>query len=78
MLVVIADDGDEQVDVVADELPRACRAEGAVLRVPLDSGAVPRWGEAVRDRDEEARRLADLAKRAERLRRSDPGGDVVL
>ena len=77
MLVLVADD-ETTLDVPASRLPRACRAEGAVLRVTRDAAGEPAWEDATRDRAEEARRLADLKRRAERLRRSDPGGDVVL
>lgn len=77
-MLVLVDDDDATVDVPADRLPKACRREGAVLRVPVDAAGDPLWSDARRDRAEEARRLADLARRAERLRRSDPGGDVVL
>lgn len=77
-MLVLVDDGDVALDLAASRLPRGCRSEGAVLRVPLDAGGNPLWAEARRDRAEEARRVADLTKRAERLRRRDPGGDVVL
>lgn len=77
-MLVLVDDDDASVDVVASRLPKACRGEGAVLRVPLDAAGNPVWADARRDRPEEERRLADLARRAARLRRSDPGGDVVL
>ena len=77
MLVLVSDD-ESTIDVQASRLPKGCRAEGAVLRVPLDAGDNPVWAEALRDPEEEERRLDDLRKRAERLRRSDPGGDVNL
>ena len=76
-LVLIADD-DASFDVPASRLPKACRTEGAVLRVPIGVDDAPQWADAIRDREEEARRLANLEKRIRRLRRSDPGGDVIL
>ena len=76
-LVLIADDG-ATVEVPAARLAKDCRREGAVLRVPTDAHANLRWADAVRDHAEEARRREDLSRRVERLRRSDPGGDVVL
>lgn len=76
MLVLEADDG-SLADVPANDLPSACRAEGAVLDVPISFGS-PQWGSAKRNRAEERRRVTDLTKRMERLRRKDPGGDVEL
>ena len=76
-IVMIGDD-DRSVDVDAARLPRTCRAEGAVLRVPLGKNGIPVWEDARRDRAEERRRIAEIAKRVKRLRQSDPGGDIVL
>ncbi len=76
-LVVVGDD-DRAIDVPAAHVPKSCRVEGAVLRIPLDQDGVPRWEDARRDRAEERQRIADLSQRAEKLRRSDPGGDIVL
>ena len=77
-LLVVVDDENVSMDVEAGRLPKSCRAEGAVLRVPLDDDGVPMWEDARRNRAEERRRIAELSKRVERLRRSDPGGDIVL
>jgi len=76
-LVIVSDD-DRSIDVPVTHVPKSCRAEGAVLRVPIGTDGVPQWEKAKRDRAEERRRLAELRKRTDRLRRSDPGGDVVL
>lgn len=77
-IVVLVGDDDASIEVKADLLPTPCRAEGAVLRVPIDGHGQPDWSDATRDRAEEARRIGELEKRAERMRRSDPGGDVAL
>ena len=77
-IVVVMDEKDNAIDVPASELPRGARAEGAVLRVPVDPVGAPRWGDAVRDRSEERRRRAELAARIDRLRRTDRGGDIDL
>jgi hypothetical protein len=77
MLVLVGDDA-TAVDVPASRVPKSCRGEGSVLRVPLDDDGVPLWSESVRDHPEEKRRRADLANREKRLRSSDPGGDIVL
>ena len=76
-VVVLVTDTGEQHDVPAAELPRSCRAEGAVLDVPLD-GATLRWRDARRNRIEERGRLREAGERIARLRRRDPGGDVSL
>jgi sugar/nucleoside kinase (ribokinase family) len=77
--VILVSDGDAAtVEIDADELPEDARAEGAVLQVPMTATGEPDWPRAVRDRDEESRRRAALAKRIAKLRRSDPGGDIVL
>ena len=76
-IIVITEDA-RDIELPASRLPKSCRMEGAVLRVPRDAHGQPAWENAVRDHEEEARRLADLRARVARLRRSDPGGDVVL
>jgi hypothetical protein len=65
-------------DVAAALLPPDCRAEGAVLRIPVGANGSPDLSSARRDRDEERRRLADAARRIKKLGQSDPGGDVQL
>ena len=77
-VIIIVDEAGRAMDVPSARLPAKARAEGAVLRVPLDHEGLPRWKEAVRDRGEERRRRARVAQRIERLKRSDPGGDVEL
>lgn len=77
-VIVVVDENGGATDVPASELPRSSRAEGAVLRVPIDGSGVRRWNEAVRDRGEERRRRAGIAERIDRLRRTDPGGDIEL
>jgi hypothetical protein len=77
-VVVLVDDSGKAVEVDAATLPADCRSEGAVLRVPLDSGSQPAWASAIRDRTEEKRRLQINAARLSKLRRGDPGGDVSL
>lgn len=76
MLVMEDADGAFQ-DVPASEVPSVCRVEGAVVDVPLSFG-VPEWGSAKRNRAEERRRVTDLTKRMDRLRRKDAGGDINL
>ena len=75
--VLLEDDGREW-QVLAEELPAECRAEGAVLDVPLDSKRVPLWLRAHRNSDEEARRRKETGDALRRLRKRDPGGDVQL
>jgi hypothetical protein len=75
--LVVEDANGDLRDVPARELPRSCRSEGVVMDVPVVGGS-PQWGQAVRNRTEERRRVTDLTKRMEKLRRRDPGGDVEL
>ncbi|HEU4747199.1 MAG TPA: DUF3006 domain-containing protein [Gemmatimonadaceae bacterium] len=77
-MVVLVDDDGNTTELVAARLPARSRLEGSVLRVPLGNRSVPVWSKAVRDRAEEKRRLAELSKRLEKLKRKDPGGDVSL
>ncbi len=76
-LVLIGDD-DRTMDVPATQLPKDCRAEGVVLDVPLDDRGEPIWKAAARNSAEEVARLREVEERLERLRRTDPGGDVEL
>ena len=76
-MLVIEDASGTLQDVPAADLPADCRAEGAIIDVPM-AGALPEWGKALRNRPEERRRVTDLTKRMDQLRRKDPGGDVKL
>lgn len=76
-LVVIEESGREY-QVLAEELPADCRAEGAVLDVPLDARRVPLWLRAVRNTEEERRLRREADEALARLRKRDPGGDVEL
>lgn len=74
--VVVRDDNALQKDVPVAVLPAATR-EGAVLRVPEMRGR-PLWSRAVADEDTRRERLREAEEVLKRLRRRDPGGDVVL
>ncbi len=73
--VLVGDDG-VGLDVLKKTLPVKVR-EGVVLRVRLDAGN-PDWSSATIDDAERERRLQEARERLERLRGTDPGGDVVL
>jgi hypothetical protein len=77
-VIVLVDDSGTSAQVEVMRLPPACRPEGAVLRVPLDSSSQPIWENASRDMVEEERRLQLNAARLAKLRRQDAGGDVSL
>lgn len=77
LFLLMGEDG-KSFDVSAKELPPECKKEGAVLDVPVGPESQPLWRRAVRNHAEEARLLRDAASRLERLRRTDPGGDVDL
>ena len=74
--VLVGGDG-VGLDVLKKTLPVKVR-EGVVLRVRLDADARPDWSSAVVDDAERERRLQEARDRLERLRGTDPGGDVVL
>ena len=76
-MLVIEDADGVYRDVPAEDIPRACRVEGAVLDVPV-TAAGPQWGSATRNREEEQRRVTDLTHRMNGLRARDAGGDVEL
>ena len=75
--VVLIDDDGGQVEQPVRAFPFRVK-EGMVLRVPLNDRGRPAWTQAVRDEDEERRRLDEARARLERLKRRDPGGDVRL
>lgn len=76
--VVLVADGDGRVlELPRDTLGRLA-VEGAVLQVPLATDGTPMWEVAVRDRAAEDRRHAEAKATMDRLRRGDPGGDLVL
>ena len=74
--VLVGDDG-VGLDVLKRTLPVTVR-EGVVLRVRLDPDGTPDWSSATIDDAERERRLREARDRLERLRGTDPGGDVVL
>ncbi len=74
--VLVGDDG-VGLDVLKSTLPVTVR-EGVVLRVRLDTDGKPDWTSATIDDAERERRLREARDRLERLRGTDPGGDVVL
>ncbi len=74
--VLVGDDG-VGLDVLKKSLPVRVR-EGVVLRVRLNSDGNPDWSSATIDDAERERRLREARNRIERLRGTDPGGDVVL
>jgi hypothetical protein len=74
--VLVGDDGVE-LDVPEKTLPVKVR-EGVVLRVRLAADGTPDWSSATLDPAERERRLKQARETLNRLRRTDPGGDVVL
>ena len=74
--VLVGDDG-VGLDVLKSTLPVTVR-EGVVLQVRLDTEGKPDWSSATIDDAERERRLREARDRLERLRGTDPGGDVVL
>ncbi len=74
--VLVGDDG-AAIDVPEEALPVKVR-EGVVLRVRLAADGTPDWSSAVVDPAERERRLQQARETLKRLRRTDPGGDVVL
>ena len=72
---LVGDDG-VALDVRRNALPVRVR-EGIVLRVPV-SDRGPDWSSCIIDDAERERRLAEARERLARLRKRDPGGDVVL
>ena len=73
---LVRDDDGRQRDVPVPILPAGI-GEGAVLRIPQDRGR-PVWSHAVVDEEMRAERLREAEAVLKRLRRRDPGGDVVL
>lgn len=74
--VLVRDDDALQKDVPVAVLPPVTR-EGALLRVPEMRGR-PLWSRAVADEEMRRERLREAEEVLQRLRRRDPGGDVVL
>lgn len=74
-LAVLLDDEGTGFAVPLTQLPLALR-EGMVLAIRHGADGHPDWSTAVHDQTEEQWRLEDAARRLERLRQRDPGGDV--
>lgn len=69
--------GERVVELPLSTLPAGVR-EGWVLVVPRSGNGPPRWVEAVRDEDEERRRLEEGRRILEELEERDEGGDIDL
>lgn len=74
--VLVRDDDTRPEDVPMLVLPAGVR-EGAVLRVPEVRGKAA-WRSSVVDVKAGRERLREVEEVLERLRKRDPGGDVVL
>ncbi len=77
LAVLVAEEADASMDVPRARLPGEI-AEGDVLRVPVTSEGVPHWEDSALDPELHARRLAEAEALLRRLRKRDPGGDIVL
>lgn len=53
-------------------------SEGTVLRLNLDNPVTGDWSAAAVDEAEQARRQRQARKTLDRMKRSDPGGDIEL
>lgn len=69
--------GQEEAGIPVGELPVSV-AEGDVLRIPIWPDGTLVWGAAVLDPSARAQRLREAEERLARLRKRDPGGDIVL
>lgn len=74
--VLVGDDG-VGLDVPARSFPLRLH-EGVVLRVRLAADGTPDWSSAAVDQAERERRVTAAREALDRLRRADPGGDVVI
>ena len=73
-LMVVVDETGRPTNISANRIPTKARVEGAVLRVTLDAAGNPQWEDAVRDRGEERRRRAAVAKATRQLERGRGSG----
>ncbi len=76
--VVLVEDGTGRTLEVSRSLISVGVDEGTVLRVPVTEEGGPDWGSAEPDEELRERRLAEARDVLERLKKRDPGGDVVL
>jgi hypothetical protein len=76
-VVVLEGDDGRRVELAPGELP-APVAEGGVLLVPVFEGGDHDWGQAMRDRREELRRIEDRRERQRRVHTTVSRGDVTL
>lgn len=74
--VIVADDGRE-FEAPRRALPEDV-GEGTVLRLNLENPLAGDWSAAAVDEAEQARRSRQARKTLDRMKRSDPGGNVEL
>jgi hypothetical protein len=73
--IVVSDDG-RTFDLPRDQLPHGSH-EGTVLRA-TSTGRTLDWASATIDEGERQRRQKDARRTIDRLKKSDPGGDIQL
>lgn len=74
--VLVPDTGERVAELPLTDLPAGAR-EGSVLRVPGAQGR-PDWAAAEIDEELRQARLKEAERILDRLKRRDPGGDVIL
>jgi len=74
--IIVADDGRE-FTAPRRALPDGS-AEGTVLRLNLDNPVTGDWSAAQVDEEERSRRLKQARRTLDRMKKSDPGGDIEL
>jgi hypothetical protein len=76
-IAVLVSDSGATIDMPRVELPTGLR-EGSVLRVRFGAQNLPDWSNAVIDNEEEKRRLKEAQRLLDKMKRTDPGGDITL
>ena len=76
-LWLVSDEDLSVIQVPASTLPFPV-SEGACLRVQTHRDGSPDWASAGVDLDPQKRRTKEIKEALARLKRRDPGGDVVL
>jgi len=74
--IVLQDDAGAVVEIAHGLIPFAVR-DGFVISVPTPDGQ-PQWANAVRDVEEEKRRIQWATGTLRELKRRDSGGDIAL
>ena len=76
-IAVLVGDDDTTFDVPRRQLPKGAR-EGSVFRIKYNAKGKPDWATAELDEVERKKRIDEIDRTMDELRKEDKGGDITI